>query len=90
LASHKSAEKRSRQNEKRRARNGAIKSGTKTLVKSVAAAVEAKDREGSVAALAKAVPFIAKAAAKGVFHPKTAARKISRLTRRVNTLPASP
>ena len=89
MASHKSAEKRSKQSEKKRARNGAIKSGTKTLVKSVIAAVEAKDREGSEAALTKAVPFIAKAAAKGVFHRKTAARKISRLTRKVNTLPAS-
>lgn len=90
MASHKSAEKRSKQSEKKRARNGAVKSSAKTLVKSVIAAVEVKDRESSAAALAKAVPFIAKAGAKGVFHRKTVARKISRLTRRVNSLRTSP
>lgn len=87
LATHKSAEKRSKQSEKRRVRNAAIRSNTKTHVKSVISAVEVKNRETSEAALAKAVPVIAKAAAKGVFHSKTASRKISRLARKVNTLP---
>ena len=68
MASHKSAEKRSRQTEKKTLRNSMIKSSTKSHVKSVLSAVEAKDKEG----------------AKGVFHKNTASRKISRLTKKVN------
>lgn len=86
MATHRSAEKRSRQNYRRRARNTAIKSGTKTYIKSVLSAVEAKNREASEMALANAVPAIAKAASKGIFHKKTASRKISRLAHRVRTL----
>jgi small subunit ribosomal protein S20 len=86
LATHKSAEKRSRQADKHRERNNAVESSIKTGVKSVLAAVEKRDPEAAKAALAKAVPAISKAAAKGAFHKKTASRKISRLTKRVNTL----
>jgi small subunit ribosomal protein S20 len=57
-------------------------------VKTVVEAVETKDPAAAKAALAKTVPAIAKAAAKGAFHKKTASRKISRLTKRVNTLKA--
>lgn len=86
MATHKSAEKRSRQAEKHQERNNAVKSSIKTGVKSVLSAVETKDPEAAKAALAKAIPEISKAAAKGAFHKKTASRKISRLTKRVNTL----
>jgi small subunit ribosomal protein S20 len=88
LATHKSAEKRSRQAEKHRERNNAVKSSIKTGVKAVFEAVETKDQEEAKAVLAKTIPAIAKAAAKGAFHKKTASRKISRLTKRVNTLKA--
>jgi len=84
LATHKSAEKRSRQNENRRIRNISVKSRVKTYIKSVLTAVEAKDREGALSALQQAIPVIAKAGAKGVYHQKTASRYISRLTRKVN------
>lgn len=86
MATHKSAEKRSKQALKHQERNNAVKSSIKTGVKTVLAAVDAKDPEAAQAALAKAVPAISKAAAKGAFHKKTASRKISRLTKRVNTL----
>jgi small subunit ribosomal protein S20 len=88
LLTHKSAIKRSRQALKRRERNVSVKSGIKTGVKTVLEAVESKDSEAAKAALAKAAPAIAKAAAKGAFHKKTASRKISRLTKQVNTLKA--
>jgi small subunit ribosomal protein S20 len=84
LATHKSAEKRSKQNEKRRVGNISIKSRVKTYIKSVLTAVEARDKEGALNALQKAVPVIAKAGAKGVYHHKTASRYISKLTRKVN------
>jgi len=86
LATHKSAEKRNRQNEERRLRSNSVKSRVKTGVKSVLKTVEAKDSNGSKSALANIIPLIDKAAAKGVLHKKTASRKISRLTRKVNIL----
>ncbi len=86
MATHASAIKRSKQAEKRRLTNAMVKSNVKTQVKGVVGAVAGKDKDGSQAALAEAVPIIQKAAAKGVFHKKTASRKVSRLTKRVNTL----
>ena len=88
MATHQSAIKRSKQNEKRRLRNISIKSNIKTEIKSVVRALETKDIVQSKAALKKAIPLITKAAAKGVFHKKTASRKISRLTKKMNTLKA--
>lgn len=86
MATHKSAIKRSKQSEKHRLRNAAVKSRVKTAVKSVLKAVESEDKEESRAALAGAVPILAKAAGKGVYHKKTISRKISRLTRKTNAL----
>jgi len=86
LATHKSAEKRDRQSKVRRERNIAAKSAIKTKVKAVLAAVESKNKENSANALKSTVPALAKAAAKGLIHKKNASRKISRLTKKVNTL----
>ena len=86
MLTHKSAIKRSRQALKHRERNVAVKSSIKTGVKTVLEAVESKDPEAAKTVLDKTIPAIAKAAAKGAFHKKTASRKISRLTKRVNTL----
>jgi len=86
LATHKSAEKKDRQDKKRNLRNTAIKSNVKTRIKAVLAAAEDKDSEKAKSTLATAIPAIDKAAAKGVIHKNTASRRISRLTRRVNSL----
>jgi len=86
LARHKSAEKRARQNEKRRLRNASIRSSVKTRMKAVLKAVEGKNKEEALKLLRVAISAIAKAAAKGVFHKNTAARRISRLTKKVNSL----
>jgi small subunit ribosomal protein S20 len=86
LATHASAIKRNKQDEKRRLRNAMVKSDVKTTVKQVLGAVAGKDKDESQEALKKAIPAIQKAAAKGAFHKKTASRKVSRLTRKVNTL----
>jgi small subunit ribosomal protein S20 len=86
LATHKSAEKRSRQNVVKRLRNASVKSSVKTRMKSVLNAVEEKDTTASESALAVAIPAISKAASKGVLHKKTASRRISRLTKKVNSL----
>lgn len=88
MATHRSAEKRDRQNKKRKARNAAVKSQTKTEIKKVLAAVEGKDGESSEKALKSAIKVIKKAASKGVYHKNNASRKVSRLTKKVNTLQA--
>ena len=86
MATHKSAIKRSKQGEKKRLRNASVSSSVKTRIKAVLKAVDEKDKIGSTAALTAAIPVIDKAVSKGVFHKKTASRKISKLTKKVNTL----
>ncbi len=89
MATHKSAEKRYRQSERRRQRNVATKSHVRTRVKTVLTSVASKDEDKSREELSKAVKVIDKAAGKGVLHKNTASRKISRLTRKVNALSGS-
>ena len=86
MASHASAIKRAKQNEKRRLRNLNTKTLVKSSIKKVRVAVEKKDIEGAQKALDKTLPLIQKARSKGVFHKNTSSRKISRLTREVNAL----
>ena len=86
MANIKSAKKRVLVNQKKADRNKSIKSAVKTSIKKVEAAVVAKDKEAAVAALANAISTIDKAAIKGVYHKNNAARKVSRLSKAVNTL----
>ncbi|MDK2847624.1 MAG: small subunit ribosomal protein [Desulfuromonadales bacterium] len=86
MANHKSALKRNRQAAVRNARNTHIRSTMRTLVKQVRSAVSAGNREEAQTAMDRAIPFIDKAATKGVIHKATASRKISRLAKLVNTL----
>ena len=86
MATHRSAEKRDRQNKKRKIRNTAVKSQTKTEIKKVLAAVDEQDLDSSVKALKSAIQVIKKAASKGVYHKNNASRKVSRLTKKVNAL----
>ena len=86
MANIKSAKKRVLVNQKKADRNKSIKSAVKTSIKKVEAAVVAKDKEAAVAALANAISTIDKAATKGVYHKNNAARKVSRLSKALNTL----
>ncbi len=83
MANHKSAIKRARQNEIRRLRNRAVKTRVKNIVKDVNAAAPGEEDETATAKLKTAQSMIDKAAKQGVFHRKTAARKISRLNKLV-------
>ena len=73
-------------NRTKAARNKAIKSAVKTSIKKVEAAVAKKDKEAASAALVNAVSTISKATSKGVYHKNNCARKISRLTKAVNSI----
>jgi small subunit ribosomal protein S20 len=77
-----SAIKRARQSEKRNTRNRVERSKIKSAVK----AVETTNREEAAAVLLQAVKTISSAKSKGIIHRNNAARKVSRLTRRVNAL----
>ena len=82
----KSAKKRILVNRTKAARNKSIKTGVKTAVKKVRAAIEANDKAAASAALVAATSTIDKAVTKGVFHKNTASRKISRLAQAVNKM----
>ena len=85
MANHKSAVKRARQNEIRRLRNKATRTRVKSIVKEVrASAAEASSKETRTKMIT-AQSVIDKASKKGVIHKRTAARKISRLTRLANS-----
>lgn len=86
MANHKSALKRNKQNALRNARNTHIRSTMRTLVKQVREAVAAGENDAAKAALVKAITYIDKSASKGIIHKASASRKISRLTKLVNTL----
>ena len=86
LANIKSAKKRILVNETKAARNKAIKSKVKTYVKKVETAVAKKDAETAKAALKDAIVEINKAGSKGVYHKNNCARKVSRLTKAVNSI----
>ena len=86
MANIKSAKKRILVAEKRTARNKAIKSEVKTAIKKVDAAVAAKDAETAKTQLRAAISTVNKAASKGVYHKKTASRKVARMTTAVNSI----
>ena len=83
-----SAKKRVRQNAKKRTINRARKSQVKTLTKQFDTAIT----EGDVAAAGEQLKVVSrkldKTAASSTMHKKTAARKKSRLARKLNTLNA--
>ena len=83
MANIKSQIKRNRQNEKRHARNKAVRSELKTRVKRALTAAEQGDETAADAASA-AIRRLDKAASKGIIHKNAAARRKSRLQRRIN------
>ena len=86
MANIKSAKKRILVTQTKTAKNKAVRSEVKTAIKKVEAAVAANDKEAAKAALTVAISTIESAASKGVYHKNNSARKVSRLTKLVNTL----
>ena len=87
MANIKSQIKRNKQNEKARLRNKAVRSNLKTRIKSAEAAA-ATGAEETEATLRTAISTIDRAATKGVIHKNAAARKKSRLVKRLAKLSA--
>jgi small subunit ribosomal protein S20 len=84
MPNHKSAEKRMRQNEKRRVINRNNRGRLRTGVKKLRAALESGDAGSVQTALPQTISLIDKAVQKGVLHRNAAARYKSRLTLRAN------
>jgi small subunit ribosomal protein S20 len=80
VANTKSAVKRMRQSERRRARNRALRSRIRTAVKTARTAQPGDER---ATAVAEAIRALDKAVTKGVMHRNTAARRKSGLARSV-------
>ncbi len=86
MANTPQAKKRIRRNANRAVVNGARVSRIRTFVKQVEAALAAGDKSSAAAALKRVQPELARGVAKGVVHKNTAARKSSRLNKRVAAL----
>lgn len=76
---NKSAEKRERQEARRRLRNRMAKSTMRTAIKKFDAAVAAGDKAAAETAMAESNKLLDTVAGKGIIHKNTAARKKSRL-----------
>ena len=86
MAHSLSAKKRIRQNEKRRARNRSRKLQIKEQTKLVTSALTAGDAAKAEVELRKLVQRLDRVASKHTIHKNAAARKRSRLTKRLNAL----
>ena len=86
MANHKSAEKRIRQTERRTEVNRNRVSRIRSFVKKVETAILSGDKGAAQEALKDAQPELMRGASKGVLHRNTVARKISRLSARINAL----
>lgn len=86
MANIKSAIKRVKKNNDKRAHNIAIKSEMRSAIKKFEKLAEGKDAEGAKAALVDAVKRIDKAARKGLVHRNKADRQKSRLSQKFNNI----
>ena len=89
MATHKSAEKRHRQNLKKNEHNRFAKATFRTAMKNALTSAQAGKKEEAKEQARAATKLLDKAAVHGVLHKKTAQRKISRLNSAVNKLTAS-
>ncbi len=86
MANIKSAKKRILVNRARAERNKSIRSGVKTAIKKVYAAIESGDKAAATSQLAAATKTIEMACSKGVYHKNNAARKVSSISKAVNKM----
>lgn len=88
MANTTSAKKATRQAERRTAINKARRSRMRTYVRKVEEAIASGDAAAATAAFAMAQPELMSAAQKGIVHKNAAARKVSRLAKRIKAFSA--
>lgn len=86
MANTPQAKKRIRRNAKRQVINHSRVNRIRTFIKAVEAALATGKKADAADALRKVQPEIARGVSKGVIHKNTAARKVSRLSKRVAQL----
>ena len=86
MATHKSSEKRARQTIRKNKRNTSVLGGVRTWERKLREALGGNDKSLAETLMTSYMSKISKAAAKGVVHKKTAARKISRIAERISKL----
>lgn len=86
MANTPQARKRVQQNEKRRLQNKHHKGRMRTAIKKLEKAIADGDKQTAQQALQPTVQLIDHTASKGAIHKNTAARTVSRLTRKVQQL----
>ena len=86
MANIKSAKKRILVNQAKADRNKAVRSGVKTAIKKVYAAIATGDKAAATAELSAATKVIEKAGAKGIYHKNNVAHKVSRIAKAVNEM----
>jgi small subunit ribosomal protein S20 len=86
MANTPQAKKRIRRNATRQTINHSRVSRIRTFIKAVEAAIASGQKTEAVEALKKVQPEISRGVSRGVIHKNTAARKFSRLTKRVASL----
>ena len=86
MANTAQSKKRARQSEARYAVNKARRSRIRTFLRKVEEALASGNQEAAATALHAAQPELARGVSKGVLHKNTVARKMSRLTHRLNVL----
>ena len=83
MANTRSAEKMIRVAERRRVRNRAVKSAVKTFIRKAERGIFG-GADDSAALVVEAISKLDKAASKGILHPRNAARRKSRLMKKLN------
>ena len=86
MANHKSAAKRAKQTIVKTQRNRFYKARIKNVTKAVLSAVEANDKEAASSAMTDANKYMHHCVSKNILKKGTAARKVSRLQKKVNAL----
>jgi small subunit ribosomal protein S20 len=86
MANTPQAKKRIRRNANRELINGARVGRIRTFIKAVESALDSGKKVDAAKALKEAQPELARGVARGVIHKNTAARKFSRLSKRVASL----
>jgi len=86
MQKHLSVLKRARQNKIRKARNTQVKKLIKTAIKNAHEKIGTGNEDEAKKAVIKAISAIDKAASKGVIHKNNSSRKISRLSRKADSL----
>jgi len=89
LPRSKSAEKAARASERKQLRNKSVRSATKTQMTRAEKLISSNELEPAREAVTNAISALDKAAKKGVIHPNTAARRKSRLMKKLNQVKPS-